>query len=84
MRMIKNSELSCVHLFDIIDTRNYLEVGWVRPTINELESHALFNVIDAENELIIKLSEAEKFATEEGMEHNVFFANLIAELNEKV
>gem|GEM_PF-4220652 len=56
----------------------------MRPTINELESHALFNVIDAENELIIKLSEAEKFATEEGMEHNVFFANLIAELNEKV
>ena len=49
-----------------------------------LESCVVFDVMDAENELIMKLSEAERFATEEGIEHSVFFASLIAELNEKI
>jgi len=54
------------------------------PAVRKLEFPDVFNIRDAENELIEKLSEAEKFPTEEGTEHDVFFASLIAELNERL
>ena len=44
----------------------------------------IFDIQAAEEDLIEKLSEAEKFTTQEGTEHSTFFAGLIAELNEKV